>query len=143
MTGSAFLRLLVEERAGRRCEYCHRPQLDPGLPFQLDHIIPKHAGGPTILENLALACSRCNRCKWGQQTARDPRTGRMVRLFNPRQDRWPAHFRRSQDMLRIYGRTAIGRATVTLLDLNAPTEQTARRFWRKHLIQLFPLRDEK
>lgn len=34
----------------------------------------------------------------------------------------------SKDMLRIYGRTAIGRATVALLDLNATAEQNARQY---------------
>ena len=46
----------------------------------------------------------------------DPRTSR-VRLFHPRQDRWDEHFERNGVL--IVGRTAVGRATVGLLKMNA------------------------
>ena len=44
------------------------------------------------------------------------RTSR-VRLFHPRQDRWDEHFERNGVL--IVGRTAVGRATVGLLKMNA------------------------
>jgi 5-methylcytosine-specific restriction endonuclease McrA len=83
-----------------------------------EHIIPKSKGGATTLENLALACAWCNGYKGTQTSGRDPRTGRKVRLFHPRKDRWERHFRWSEDGIRIIGKTSIGRATVAALRLN-------------------------
>ena len=42
----------------------------------------------------------------------------MVPLFNPRSDHWNEHFR--WENVRLIGITAIGRATIKLLDLNRP-----------------------
>ncbi len=72
-------------------------------------------------------------------TALDPRTERLAPLFNPRRDRWSDHFRRSQDQLRIFGRTARGRATVELLQFNELSEQQVRRIQRDYLASVFPL----
>jgi hypothetical protein len=49
-----------------------------------------------------------------------PQTGGMVRLFDPRRQRWSRHFVWSQDFLRLIGRSATGRATVVALQLNRP-----------------------
>lgn len=35
----------------------------PMFTFELDHVIPEFRGGPSIAENLVLACRRCNRSK--------------------------------------------------------------------------------
>jgi len=40
----------------------------------------------------------------------------LTRLFNPRRQRWGRHFR--WDGARIVGRTAVGRVTVDVLNLN-------------------------
>ena len=48
----------------------------------------------------------------------DPESGVITRLFNPRTDRWAAHFR--YDGATIVPRTPVGRATVVTLALNAP-----------------------
>lgn len=48
----------------------------------------------------------------------DPRTGKIVPLFNPRRQLWRRHFRFAG--ARIAGRTQIGRATVVVLAMNAP-----------------------
>ena len=53
----------VRVRAGHRCEYCRFPEAFAELPFHLDHVIAQQHGGPTVLENLALACCYCNRYK--------------------------------------------------------------------------------
>jgi hypothetical protein len=58
--------------------------------------------------------------------------------FSP--DRWHDHFRRSRDQVRIYGRTAIGRATVALLRFNSADEQRARQMQRDYLSDIFLLR---
>jgi 5-methylcytosine-specific restriction endonuclease McrA len=64
------------------------PAGDDAGDFHLDHIIPLAAGGATEFENLCLSCPFCNEFKAGRWRARDPRTGRQVRLFNPRRDHW-------------------------------------------------------
>lgn len=43
------------------CQYCGVK----GLALTLDHVIPKHKGGPHIWENVTSACIRCNHKKAG------------------------------------------------------------------------------
>ncbi len=50
----------VRRRAQERCEYCQMSEEAYRPRFQIDHIIAQQHGGPTISENLALACVRCN-----------------------------------------------------------------------------------
>lgn len=134
------LRDLVEARADGRCEYCQRYQDLVGATFfEVEHILPRSRGGLTIPANLAFACRRCNLLKGDATEARDRRTGRLVALFNPRRDSWRAHFRRSRDQLRIYGRTATGRATIDLLRWNSLGEQRIRQIQRDYLSDIFPL----
>jgi hypothetical protein len=112
------LRRLILERAQGRCEYCQLPMAYSPDIFEVEHILPLAGGGATELENLALACSSCNRYKGTRTSAQDPRSGRRVRLFNPRRQRWERHFRWSEDFTEIEGRTATGRATVEALRMN-------------------------
>ena len=42
----------------------------------------------------------------------------IVPLFHPRRDEWNQHFAWSPDGLRLIGITAVGRATIELLDIN-------------------------
>jgi HNH endonuclease len=123
------LEQLVRSRARGRCEYCHFPEQFAEAPFQLDHIVARKHGGATIAENLALACFHCNSYKGTDLAGIDPHGGRMVRLFNPRTDRWVRHFRLRND--RIVGLTAVGRATVHVLWLNHPLAVEARRWIRE------------
>ncbi|HEV3260774.1 MAG TPA: HNH endonuclease signature motif containing protein [Gemmataceae bacterium] len=120
------LRRQVGDRAQWRCEYCLSSAAFSTQPFQVDHIVPQSKGGPTILENLALSCG-CNGYKGDSTHARDPQTGRIARLFNPRRQRWTRHFGWSEDFLRIVGRTATGRATAGVLLLNRPELINLRR----------------
>lgn len=126
---SQKLRRRVTETAHDRCEYCQTWQEMTLATFHLDHIIPQAEGGATEFQNLCLSCPFCNEFKGGRWRSRDPQTGRQVRLFNPRRDRWHKHFRWSEDATRIVGLTARGRATVAALRLNNQIAQTARRFW--------------
>ena len=128
--GLRHLRSQVIARARWRCEYCRAPQAGSAYTFHLDHILPRAKGGTAVLENLALACAPCNGAKREKVTATDPRTGKAVRLFNPRTDRWEGHFRWNASRTHIAGRTAIGRATVLALHLNNPLQQEARRLWK-------------
>lgn len=130
----------VEARADGRCEYCQRYQDMIGETFfEVEHIVPRARGGLTVPHNLAFACRCCNLLKGDATEALDRRTGRRVPLFHPRRDRWGDRFRRSRDQVRIYGRTAIGRATVALLRFNSADEQRARQIQRDYLSDIFPL----
>ena len=118
------LRSAVNQRAGRRCEYCLIHEQDAGFPHQIDHIVSRKHGGRSTLENLALACVLCNRYKGTDIASIDSHTGKLVRLFNPRQDRWAEHFR--LDGATVETLSAIGGVTASLLRLNA-TERIAER----------------
>jgi len=119
---------VVRRRAGDRCEYCLLPQeASLLLTFHVEHIIAKQhvdeeADDPNTL---ALACNRCNAYKGTNLASIDPGTKEMVPLYNPRQDAWQDHF-----LLRggeIVGLTPTGRATVRLLNMNAPQRVELRR----------------
>ena len=66
--------------------------------------------------NRALACPDCNLVKGPNLTSLDPATGKIVALFNPRRQKWRTHF--AFQGTRIMGKTAVGRASVSLLSLN-------------------------
>ena len=114
----AALRTLVRNRAGNRCEYCGLHQDDEPLHrFHIEHIIPRQHGGSDEPENLALACYHCNVHKGTNQSAIDPKTGEVVRLFNPRQDRREVHF--TWLGITAVGLTPTSRATVRLFKMNS------------------------
>ncbi|MBI1901798.1 MAG: HNH endonuclease [Planctomycetia bacterium] len=50
----------VRRRAKDACEYCRMPQVFYRSPIQVDHIIARKHGGPTVAANLAVACLHCN-----------------------------------------------------------------------------------
>jgi HNH endonuclease len=107
---------LVRRRADERCEYCQLHQKHSELRHHVERIIAKQHGGSDDSDNLALACHRCNLRKGPNLTGIDPEMGQVTRLFHPRRDRWSHHF--SFEGVRVSGLTAIGRATVHVLDLN-------------------------
>jgi hypothetical protein len=112
------LRQSVRQRAGERCEYCRlRQEHDAFHRFHVEHIVPRQHRGTDALENLALACHQCNAHKGTNLSSFDPDTNEIVRLFHPRRDRWHEHF--ALDGPPIVGRTAIGRTTAWLLQMNA------------------------
>ena len=98
----------VWQRAEEICEYCRMPQLYDPMPFQVDHIIAQQHHGPTVFENLALACLSCNNHKGPNIAGIDREGGRdeVVRLFHPRNDLWDEHFEWDGPFLR--GLTPIG-----------------------------------
>lgn len=111
------LRQSVRERACGRCEYCHfRETHLPYWPFHLEHIVARQHGGVDDAANLAWACPRCNACKGTNLSAVDPDSAEIVRLFNPRSDRWAEHFALRGN--RIIGLTTTCRVTVWLLQMN-------------------------
>ena len=114
----ADLRRQVVHRAAGRCEYCGLSQDGQEATFHVDHITPVSQGGPTVPENLALACVSCSLRKATRQNAPDPLSGQEAPLYHPRRDRWQDHFQ--WEGVRVVGLTDRGRATVALLKMNRP-----------------------
>ena len=122
---SLALRRAVAERAGFRCEYCRMPEAELLAGCEVDHIISRKHGGLTDLANLALSCERCNRAKGTDVASVLGTPQKFVRLFNPRIDLWPDHFRLED--ARILTVTEIGEVTVSLLRFNAPDRIVQRQ----------------
>ena len=124
----AGLKELVRRRAGNACEYCRIPQdATPLISFHIEHIVSRQHGGSDEPDTLSLACDRCNAYKGPNLTSIDPDTSTLVPLFNPRQDIWGDHFVVRGG--RITGLTPKGRATVRLLNMNAPRRVELREAW--------------
>ena len=77
--------------------------------------MPRQHGGSDDPGCLALACDRCNAYKGPNLSSLDPDTGALVSLFHPREDPWG------------FGLTQKGRATVCLLNMNAPRRVELRQ----------------
>jgi hypothetical protein len=120
-----FRRKLVWKRAGDRCEYCQLPQSCSTLPHEIDHIRAKKHHGPTTLLNTCLACAYCNGAKGSNAAGFDPESGELVPLFNPRTDTWAEHFVWEGPVL--LGLTPVARATLDVLNINAPARVEHRR----------------
>ena len=73
---------------------------------------------------MAWSCFWCNAHKGTDLASVDPESGRIVRLFGPRQDNWDEHFQTQAG--RIIPLTAIGRVTVRLLQFNRPETVMSR-----------------
>jgi 5-methylcytosine-specific restriction endonuclease McrA len=67
----------VFQRDNYTCQYCGRQTKD----LTIDHVMPRHRGGPRRWENLVSACRSCNHRKGG----RNPEEARMYLLSEPRQ----------------------------------------------------------
>ncbi len=126
---SKTLRRRVTERARRRCGYCLIQETIMGMPIEIERLYPRSLGGVTSEDNLWLACPLCNKYMGSRIGGGDPKTDRVVRLFNPRSQSWSDHFRWLSAGARIAGVTAVGRATVEVLRLNQEARVVARRAW--------------
>jgi hypothetical protein len=120
---SADLRRLVESRAERLCEYCLIHASDTYLGCQVDHVIAEKHGGSTVSENLAFACTFCNRAK-GSDIGSLASDGQFVGFYNPRIQRWSEHF--LFDQVVIESKTPIGEVTAKILGFNAPDRLVER-----------------
>ncbi len=118
------LRQTVMARAAGRCEYCRYPQSAAFLTFEIEHIVDEKHGGATAIENLGLSCPFCNRYKGTDLGSLDPETGQLTAFFNPRKHVWSEHFQ--LDQARIIPRSAEGRVTVAILQLNHPDRMLER-----------------
>ena len=113
---SVALRQLVRTRAKSLCEYCLIREEDTYFGCQVDHIISEKHEGSTHENNLAYACSYCNRNKGSDIGSIVWQTQQFCRFFNPRLDRWMDHFR--LDGIRIAFLTSVGEVTSRILDFN-------------------------
>ena len=132
---SETLRDAVCDRAQNRCEYCQLPNRGQSGRFPVDHIVPRTEGGPTHLDNLALACPTCNGHKWMHTTGIDPATGTDQTLYHPRKDVWETHFAWLENE-QLQGLDPMGRATIIRLQINNPANVEVRRLMAK--LGLFP-----
>lgn len=128
------LREQLRGRAQDCCEYCRLPQAHTVLPHEMDHIRAEKHRGETSLDNLCWACAQCNGSKRPNVAGYDPVTDKLTSLFNPRTQDWTEHF--EWQGAALIGKTPIGRATIEVLNINAPERVEQRRL----LIQagLFP-----
>lgn len=85
MSISKSLYEAIRQRAQFQYEYCHYPELLSSAPLSVDHIQPRSLNGSDGLNNLALACRRCNERRYNFISGIDPETETEVPLFNPRQ----------------------------------------------------------
>ncbi len=111
------LRAQARQRANGFCEYCQMPDSATELPHEADHIRAIKHDGPTELTNLAWACARCNDFKGSDVSAYIPGTDQLVKLFNPRIDRWDDNFWWDGPILQ--GKTGVAQATISLLKINS------------------------
>ena len=122
---SPQLRLKVAERAKYCCEYCRIPEAATFAVHEIDHIIAEKHSGSTTEDNLALACTICNKYKGSDLASLDPETGKIVGLYHPRQDRWVEHFQiQGAEFIHL---TAKGLVTIRLLQLNRREKIAARQ----------------
>jgi len=106
----------VIARAGDTREYCRLPQTGHEARFDVDHVFPLAADGPSSSDNLALACVSCPLRKGARQSATDPQSKEQAPLFNPRAEPWEKQF--LSRGAEIVGLTPIGRTTVSALKMN-------------------------
>ena len=123
---SRQLRDFVRDRAKDRCEYCRLPhEVEPFLPFHVDHIVAEQHGGDDDPMNLCWCCPHCNLKKGPNVSSLDDVTGQIVQLFNPRTDVWSDHFQWNGSVL--VSNTATGRATIRCLAINPPDNIAQRQ----------------
>ena len=113
------LRQLLSIRAGGRCEYCRVLEYLSNFEYHIEHIIGLQHGGSSLTTNLAFACSWCNWKKGPNISTILIPGGSLIPLFNPRTQNWFDHFEAISSGW-LLEKTAIGEATIKLLELNHP-----------------------
>jgi 5-methylcytosine-specific restriction endonuclease McrA len=126
---SESLKARIREQANNQCGYCRSLQQYVLGILEIEHIIPKAAGGSDDEDNLWLACRLCNGYKGTKSQGTDPVTQQTVRLYNPRQQIWSEHFSWIHNGTHVAGLTPTGRATVVALKLNNPYAVVVRKAW--------------
>ena len=131
MVRTSSFRHIVVARAGGACEYCRLVEAATGVTFHIEHVVPLANGGETTFGNLALSCPGCNLSKGDRTTGLD-QSGVRQELYSPRAYEswllgWHLHFVLDRHSGIIASRTAVGEATVRVLDVNSSRRVFARR----------------
>ena len=129
MTVSKRLRNELAELDKHRCAYCLSADFLTGQRLTIDHIRPIAAGGTDALTNLCLACRSCNEFKGARFEAIDVVSAETIPLFNPRTQTWSDHFAWSEDGASSEAKSATGRVTVKLLNMNNDLIVKVRKRW--------------
>ena len=124
---SKALKRKVKERAKELCEYCLANSHFSWHPFPIDHVLPESKGGKSTFDNLANTCQNCNSGKYNKTNVYDPISKILTAIFNPRTDKWNAHFQWNKELTHIIGLTPKGRATVAALKMNRPNVVNQRK----------------
>lgn len=127
----AALRRQIRAQFAAHCAYCQTAEALSVATFEIDHIIPRIAGGETESDNLCLACPSCNRYKSDRQTGVPSELGQSVALFHPQHEQWSDHFTWSSDSSEIIALTPTGQATIEALRMNRPQLVRLRRLWAR------------
>jgi hypothetical protein len=101
---------------------------------QVDHIISEKHGGSTDADNLAYACTSCNRSKGSDvgSIVLPLNQGIFCRFFNPRTDRWYEHFSLdASDGITIVPLSNIGDVTTRILGFNSSERLLERQTLRE------------
>jgi len=57
-------RAYLQEKFNHKCAYCGKGEWElKGMPFNIDHVVPKSKGGTNRIDNLVWSCKRCNEQK--------------------------------------------------------------------------------
>jgi hypothetical protein len=126
---AAALKRRVRDHFAGCCAYCKTAEHLTATHFEIEHILPRAAGGETTFTNLCLSCPMCNRFKSDSSSAPDSTTNTSVPLFHPQLQHWAEHFAWSRDGTEIVGLSPSGRATVTALRMNRAAMIRVRRMW--------------
>ena len=124
---SVELRQRVRDAFGVCCAYCQTDESLTVTTFEIEHILPRSAGGATDFQNLCLACPACNRFK--SDRAHVISEGHATKLFHPQQDTWLDHFDWSVDGTLVVGLTEVAQATINALRMNRPQAVNVRGLW--------------
>jgi len=126
---SIQLQRQVREQFAGCCAYCRSAEVLSVCTYEIEHIVPVSAGGPTSIENLCLSCPTCNRLKGARTIVTDPLTGRDASIFHAQNDDWETHFSWNASGTEIVSQTATGRGTIELLRMNRPALVELRLIW--------------
>jgi hypothetical protein len=127
------LRAQVRQRANDRCEYWQMPLSGSVLPRMKRITSVRRSTAARLLWRTSAGPVRGAIGAKGTDIASlVPGTQRLVRLFNPRIDRWDDHFRANAQTLLIESLTDEGRVTAQLLGFN----ELERVLERQSLIQI-------
>lgn len=120
----AALRRKIHGHFDAMCAYCQTVEALTVTIFEIEHIIPRAAGGKTEFDNLCLSCPSCNRYKSDQTHGANDSP-----LFHPHRNSWDDHFGWSIDGTTVVGLTRTGLATIEALRINRPQMIRVRGMW--------------